>query len=112
SVVATVLVLVFFVTSGDSATLVLAMMSSQGNPQPRNALKVVWGLLVAGIAISLLLAGGLQAVQTATIVVAMPFTVVILLMLYSLWRAIREDWREQERKERELRRRMQDIVSH
>ena len=74
SVVATVLVLVFFVTSGDSATLVLGMMSTGGNPNPGARVKIVWGLLVAGIAASLLLAGGVKAVQTATIVFALPFT--------------------------------------
>jgi len=51
--VATVLVLVFFVTSGDSATLVLGMMSTGGNPDPSARVKVVWGVLVAGIAITL-----------------------------------------------------------
>jgi glycine betaine transporter len=110
SIVATVLVLVFFVTSGDSATLVLGMMSTRGNPNPPARVKVVWGVLVAGIAISLLLAGGLKAVQTATIVFALPFTVVILLMGVSLWRAIREDWKEEQRKERELRQRMRQMV--
>jgi glycine betaine transporter len=43
SVVATVLVLVFFVTSGDSATLVLGMMSTGGTPDPKARIKVVWG---------------------------------------------------------------------
>jgi glycine betaine transporter len=111
SVVATLLVLVFFVTSGDSAVLVLGMMSSGGNPNPPARIKVVWGMLVAGIAISLLLAGGLQAVQTATIVFALPFALVIVLMVLSLWRAMREDWIEQAQREREMRRRMREMVA-
>lgn len=111
SVIATLLVLVFFVTSGDSATLVLGMMSTGGNPNPPARIKIIWGVLVAGIAISLLLAGGLKAVQTATIVFALPFTLVILLMVVSLWRAVREDWRQEQRKERELRQRMRQMVS-
>lgn len=110
AVVATVLVLVFFVTSGDSATLVLGMMSSGGDPDPKARVKIVWGVLVSGIAISLLLAGGVKAVQTATIVFALPVTVVILLMALALWRAVREDWREQQRRERALRRRMREIA--
>jgi glycine betaine transporter len=110
SVLATLLVLVFFITSGDSATLVLGMMSTGGNPNPPARIKAIWGVLVAGIAISLLLSGGLKAVQTATIVFALPFTVVILLMVVSLWRAIREDWKEEERKERELRQRMRQMI--
>lgn len=110
SAVATVLVLIFFVTSGDSAVLVLGMMSSGGNPDPSNKSKLMWGALVAGIAISLLLAGGLKAVQTATIVFALPFTVVIVLMMVSLYRAVCEDWTAHEKRERELRRRMRQMV--
>ena len=98
SVAATLLVLVFFVTSADSATLVLSMMSSGGNPNPPAKVKALWGVLVAGVAISLLLSGGIEAVQTATIVFALPFAIVILLMGIALWRAIREDWREEQRK--------------
>lgn len=111
SIVATVLVLVFFLTSGDSATLVLGMMSTGGNPDPSARVKIVWGSLVAGIAISLLLAGGLKAVQTATIVFALPFSLVIVLMVVSLWRGIREDWREEQRKERELRQRLRQLMA-
>ena len=111
SVAATLLVLVFFVTSADSATLVLSMMSSGGNPNPPAKVKALWGVLVAGVAISLLLSGGIEAVQTATIVFALPFAIVILLMGIALWRAIREDWREEQRKERELRQRMRKMMS-
>lgn len=110
SAVATLLVLVFFVTSGDSATLVLAMMSTGGDPNPRNRVKIVWGVLVSAIALSLLLAGGLKAVQTATIVFALPFAVVLLLMALAVTRAIREDWEAEQRRERALRRRMRELV--
>jgi glycine betaine transporter len=110
SVVATLLVMVFFVTSGDSATLVLAMMSTRGNPNPPGRVKLVWGVLVAAIAISLMLAGGIRAVQTATIVFALPFTVVVVLMAVSVGRAIRADWLEQERHDREVRRRVEALL--
>lgn len=111
SVAATVLVRVFFVTSGDSATLVLGMMSSGGRPDPSARVKLVWGALVAAIAASLLVTGGVQAVQTATIVFALPFTGVIVLMALALWLGVRHDWREEQRRERELRRRMREMVS-
>jgi glycine betaine transporter len=109
--VATVLVLVFFVTSGDSATLVLGMMSTGGNPNPPAKVKIMWGLLISGIAISLLLAGGLQAVQTATIVFAVPFAIVVVLMAVSLWRGVGEDWREEQRQEKLLRKRMRELAA-
>lgn len=110
--VATVLVLVFFVTSGDSATLVLGMMSTGGQANPSARVKVVWGALVSGIAISLLLAGGVKAVQTATIVFALPFTLVIVLMAVALWRGVRDDWNDEQRRDRALRRRMRNLVEH
>jgi glycine betaine transporter len=111
SVVATLLVLVFFVTSGDSAVLVLGMMSTGGNPNPPARVKLVWGALVAGIAVSMLLAGGLQGLQTATIVFALPFALVIVLMVISLWRAMREDWIAQEQNERAMRRRLRELAA-
>jgi len=111
SVVATLLVFVFFVTSGDSAVLVLGMMSTGGNPNPSRRVKIIWGVLVAGIAVSLLLAGGLKAVQTATILFALPFAIVIVLMVISLWRALAEDWRAEARREREMRRRVRELMA-
>lgn len=110
SMVATLLVLIFFITSGDSATLVLASMSQNGIPTPSNRSKILWGLLVSGIALALLLAGGLKAVQTATIVFALPFSIVLVLMAIALMRAIKQDWAEEQRQQRELRRKMRTLV--
>lgn len=107
---ATVLVLVFFVTSGDSATLVLGIMSTGGQANPSARVKVVWGVLVSSIAITLLLAGGVMAVQTATIVFALPFALVIVVMAAALWRGVHADWHEEQRRERVLRRRMRDLL--
>ena len=108
--IATILVVVFFVTSGDSAVLVLGMMSTRGNENPSARVKVVWGLLISGIAVSLLLAGGVKAVQTVTIVFALPFTAVILLMALALWRGVKADWEAEDRRDRALRRRLRDMA--
>lgn len=110
SVAATVLVIVFFVTSGDSATLVLGMMSTGGNPNPPARVKLAWGVLVAAIATSLMLAGGIAALQTATIVFALPFALVVVLMAVSVTRAIVHDWEGERRREQALRRRMRDLL--
>lgn len=110
SVIATVLVFVFFITSGDSATLVLGMMSTGGEENPSTRVKLTWGLLIAGSAGSLLLAGGVKAIQTATIVFALPFAVVVVLMAVSLVRAVREDWHMEELRERALRRRLKELA--
>ena len=67
-------------------------------------------MLVSGIALSLLLAGGLKAVQTATILFALPFSIVLVLMTIALLRAIKQDWAEEQRQQRELRRKMRSLV--
>ena len=92
-----------------TTAMMIANPSRRGNPPAR--IKITWGVLVSGIAISLLLAGGLKAVQTATIVFALPFALVIVLMVIALWRGLREDWMNEDHRERELRRRMRQMVA-
>ena len=53
--------------------------------------------------------GGVQAVQTASIVFALPFADVMLLAI-ALWRGVRNDWNEEQRRERTLRKRMREMV--
>ncbi|MCY1250929.1 hypothetical protein D9M72_654860 [compost metagenome] len=66
---------------------------------------------MAAIALSLLFAGGIKAIQTATIVFALPFAFVILLMALSVTLAIRDDWNAEQKRERELRRKMRQLVN-
>lgn len=96
--IATTLVIVFFVTSADSATFVLGMLSSRGILNPENTVKIIWGLLQAGIAITLLNSGGLHALQTAVIVTALPFSFVLMIMLISLNKSLKEDLQEHKKK--------------
>ncbi|MCH7342370.1 BCCT family transporter [Pelomonas sp. CA6] len=111
SLAATLLVAVFFITSGDSATLVLASMSRGGREGDSPAwLKLLWGLMVAAIAASLLGAGGIKALQTATVVFALPFTAVLALLALALWRAARDDERALSREERRLRDRLRHML--
>lgn len=111
SVAATLLVLIFFVTSADSATVVLSILSSHGDPSPGMGMKLVWGLLVSLVAVTLLVAGGLKGIQTAAIVAALPFAVVIVLLCVSLHRALAREWRARDRAERAIRRRARDAAS-
>lgn len=67
----------FFVTSADSGTLVLATMTSDGNETPSNKKKIIWGIIQASFAIALLVASGLKALQTISIVAAFPFIFVM-----------------------------------
>lgn len=91
SVLAMVLVMLYFVTSADSASLVLASLTSRGALRPRRLLVVTWGVLIGGTAAVLLLAGGLNALQQATIMVALPFVVVMLGLAVSLVREMSQD---------------------
>lgn len=88
SVGAIVLVALFFITSADSGALVVSMLSAGGDPEPRTPLRVLWAALGGVLAIALLLAGGLTALQTAAILIALPFSVVMISMVVSTSRAL------------------------
>ena len=81
SLLAMIIVSIFFVTSADSATYVVGMMTSGGNMDPKNSLKIFWGLLCSTIAAMLLIAGGLKAVQTISFVVSFPFMILMVIMM-------------------------------
>lgn len=91
SVVAIVLVVLYFVTGADSNTYVLAVISTDGDLHPKRPVLLVWGVLTGGMAAVLLYAGGLQALQTAVILSAAPFVFVILALAVSLLMLIRKD---------------------
>jgi choline/glycine/proline betaine transport protein len=91
SSLATVLVITFFVTSADSGALVVDMITSGGAPNPPVWQRIFWAVCAGLMAAMLLLAGGLQALQTAALVSALPFAVVMLLMCYGLLRALQTE---------------------
>lgn len=91
SVIALVLLLIFFVTSADSGTFVLAMLSSEGNMNPPRAKKIVWSLLQSFMSIGLLVSGGLKPLQTISIVAAFPFAFVMIGACISLVKALGEE---------------------
>lgn len=85
---ATLMIVTWFVTSADSGTLVICTILSQGNPHPPQLFRVIWGLGLGATSAVLLLAGGLQALQTAAIAAALPFSVVLLVMCYCMFKAL------------------------
>ncbi|MFE9256992.1 BCCT family transporter [Streptomyces sp. NPDC006879] len=91
SYIAMLLVMTYFVTSADSASLVMGSLTSRGSLHPPTWLVVIWGVLMASVAAVLLVAGGLKSLQTATILVALPFVIVMLLLCWSLVKEVRED---------------------
>ncbi|MEQ8346297.1 MAG: choline BCCT transporter BetT [Sneathiellaceae bacterium] len=89
SVVATILVVTFFVTSSDSGSLVIDIITSGGSTDAPAWQRVFWAVIEGVVAAVLLLAGGLGALQTASITVALPFTVVMLFVCYGMVRGLR-----------------------
>lgn len=91
SVLAMIIVSIFFVTSADSATYVVGMMSSNGSDNPKNWLKVMWGLICSTIAAMLLLTGGLKAVQTVSFVVSLPFMILMYFMIAAFIKGLKKE---------------------
>ena len=85
----TVLIITWFVTSSDSGTLVICTILSFGNTRPPQKFRVFWGMAVGLVASVLLLVGGLGTLQAASTTIAIPFSIVLLLMMlglvWSLW---------------------------
>jgi len=77
------LITIFFVTSSDSGALVMGMIATGGQINPRKWVRTFFTLITALLSISLLLAGGLRALQTAAIIIALPFSVVMLMICWS-----------------------------
>ena len=90
SILATVLVMLFFVTSADSGALVTDYLTSKTDQSPAWQ-RLFWTVLMALLAIILLMAGGLGALQSATIMSALPFTFIMLLICWGLLKALRLD---------------------
>ncbi len=85
---ATLCIILFFVTSSDSASMVIDIIASGGNPDPPVGTRLFWAITEGLVASALLLAGGLNALQTASITAALPFCVVLILMCFSLTTAL------------------------
>ncbi|AYY14324.1 BCCT family transporter [Actinobacteria bacterium YIM 96077] len=89
--IAVVMVTIFFITSSDSGSLVVDMLASGGDTEPPTWSRVLFCVLEGVVAASLLLAGGLEALRTGAITTALPFSVVILLMLAATYRSLRAE---------------------
>ena len=91
SLVSMIIVSIFFITSADSATFVVGMMTSGGSLEPKTALKIFWGIVCSAIAAMLLVAGGLKAIQTISFVVSFPFMILMIFMASAFVKAIYSD---------------------
>ena len=94
SIIAIALVCTFFITSADSATFVLGMQTTYGSLYPPNRVKLIWGIAQSGGALILLYSGDLQGLQNALIIAAFPFSLIIIMMLLSLYKALSVEKKE------------------
>lgn len=91
SVVALVLLCTFFITSANSGTFVLSMLSSDGDLNPPNSKKVIWGVVQSVLAVGLLIAGGLKPLQIISIAAAFPFIFIMIFAAVSLVKALKSE---------------------
>ncbi|MFC5387351.1 BCCT family transporter [Aquamicrobium segne] len=95
STVAIFLVAIFFVTSSDSGSLVVDTIAAGGETETTTMQRVFWCAMEGLVAIVLLMAGGLAALQSATIASALPFSLIMLALVYSLYKGMRADMAQQ-----------------
>jgi glycine betaine transporter len=91
NVLAIALVFIFLVTSADSGTFVIAMMTTNGNLNPDTKTKVTWGVIITAITIGTLLSGSVTVAKAMAITGAIPFTFIVLFQLVGFFRALREE---------------------
>ena len=91
ALIGTLSVVLFFVTSSDSASMVADMIASGGSPNPTTGTRLFWGILEGVLAAVLLLAGGLKALQTGAITIGLPFCIIVIVMCLSLYVGLRQE---------------------
>jgi choline/glycine/proline betaine transport protein len=89
SLLATVLVVTFFVTSSDSGSLVIDMLTSKEGDESPVWQRIFWAVSEGFVAVALLMAGGLGALQTASLASALPFAIILMFVCYGLLKALR-----------------------
>ncbi|WP_343562118.1 BCCT family transporter [Kiloniella sp. b19] len=91
SALATLLLFSWFITSADSGTLVITTMLSMGDDNPPKKFRIIWGVGIGATAIVLLMAGGLSALQTASIAAAFPISFILIGMACGLYKSLKTD---------------------
>jgi choline/glycine/proline betaine transport protein len=99
NIIAIILIAGFFITSSDSGSLVVDNLTSGGKIDAPVGQRIFWAITEGGVAAVLLLGGGLQALQTATIVTGLPFAVILIVMCFSLYKGLNEDLKKLKKRE-------------
>ena len=99
NIIAIILIAGFFITSSDSGSLVVDNLTSGGKIDAPVGQRIFWALAEGSIAAVLLIGGGLQALQTATIVTGLPFALILIVMCFSLYKGLDEDLKKLKKRE-------------
>ncbi|MEU3272116.1 BCCT family transporter [Saccharomonospora sp. NPDC006951] len=94
AVIVMILVSIFFVSGADAASVVMGTLSQRGSVEPKRNVVIFWGVVMGAIAAVMLLVGGdnaLAGLQNLTILVAVPFVIVMIALCISVWRDLRRD---------------------
>jgi glycine betaine transporter len=91
SIVITVLLCTFFITSANSGTFVLSQLSTQGSLNPPKSRMFFWGIVQSVMAVGMLIAGGLKPLQTVSIAAAFPFIFIMFACMVALVKALNKD---------------------
>lgn len=91
SVITILLISIFFITSANSATYVLGVFSSKGSLSPHYSVLIIWGLLISSIAAALLISGGLEGLQAIAITTALPFTLLMIMMILAIYKSLKKE---------------------
>ena len=102
SLIGIILVTVFFVTSSDSGSLVVDHLTSGGKLDSPVPQRVFWAVMEGVVAGVLLLGGGLKTLQTASITTGLPFAIVLLVMVYSLYIGLNQEFFVEDTVEKKL----------
>lgn len=91
SVILLVLITTYLITSANAGTLVITTILSSGDPEPPAPHRVIWGVVLGLLTGVLLLAGGLEVLQSAVILAALPFSLVVIAMVTGLLKSLHEE---------------------
>lgn len=97
SLVAIIAIVIFFVTSSDSGSFVVSSLTSSGRDEPPKVQRIFWAAMEGAIALSVLLIGGEQAlttIQSAVIIMGLPFAVILIMIMIALNKELRESYKK------------------
>ena len=100
NILALILIFVFLVTSADSGTFVVSMMTTNGSLNPDTKTKLMWGIIMAAITFGVLVSGSVTVAKAMAITGAVPFTFIVLIQIVGLFRALKEDESPEKRDQR------------